>query len=37
MRCIVEEIFVRWIVEKIIILSQISNYFSLLSSSAFRY
>ena len=37
MRCIAEEIFMRWIVDKIIMLSQILNYFSLLSSSAFRY
>ena len=27
MRCIVEEIFIRWRVEKIIISSQILNYF----------
>ena len=32
MRCIVEEIFMGWIVEKIIILLQILNYFSLLPS-----
>ena len=37
MRCIVEEIFMRWIVEKIIISSQILNHFSLLSSFAFLY
>ena len=37
MRFIVEEIFMRWIVKKIIISSQILNYFSLLSSAAFRY
>ena len=37
MCCIVEEIFMHWIVEKIIMSSQILNYFSLLSSSAFRY
>ena len=37
MRCIIEDIFMRWIVEKIIISSQISHYFSLLSSSAFQY
>ena len=36
MRYIVEEIFMHWIVKKIIISSQILNYFSLLSS-AFRY
>ena len=37
MRCRVEEIFMRWIVEKIIILSQILNCFLLLSFSALRY
>ena len=37
MRCRVEEIFMRWIVEKIIILSQILNCLLLLSFSAFRY
>ena len=33
MRCTVEEIFMRWIVEKIIISSQILNYLSSLTSS----
>ena len=37
MRCVVREIFMPWIVEKIIISSQILNYFSLLPSSAFLY